>query len=70
MLQEKIISVIIPSFNVENEIFRVIETISKIMNESKIIYEILAINDGSDDRTLEVLHDSKKLNSTKLFLNL
>jgi glycosyltransferase involved in cell wall biosynthesis len=62
-LQKIIISIIIPSFNVENTIFMVIENISKIMNESKIIYEILAINDGSDDRTLEVLHDSKKLNS-------
>ena len=59
------ISVIIPSYNVENSIYIVIENISKIMNESEIDYEILAVNDGSTDKTLEVLEDAKKTN-TKL----
>lgn len=56
------ISVIIPSYNREKTIIR---CISSILNQTKKVFEIIVVDDGSTDRTLEqvrsIKHDSIKI---------
>lgn len=56
------ISILVPCFNEEETIK---ETIENLLNLSYPDYEIIAINDGSTDRTIEILKDIAK-NENKL----
>ena len=47
-----IFSIIIPCFNVENTIKK---TLDSVFSQSIKTYEVIAINDGSTDRTLNIL---------------
>jgi glycosyltransferase involved in cell wall biosynthesis len=49
-----IISVIIPAYNAERTI---LETITSVQQQTFSDFEIIIINDGSSDRTLELLHN-------------
>lgn len=51
------ISVVIPTYNVESYIC---ETIDSLLGQSCAVHEIIIINDGSTDRTLEVLDSNYK----------
>jgi len=53
-MKEKKISVIIPAYNVENEIGDCIESINKSVYKRQN-YEIIIVNDGSKDNTKEVI---------------
>lgn len=52
-------SVIIPAYNAETTIERCLHS---VVNNSYDNYEIIIVNDGSDDSTLELLHEFKKKN--------
>ena len=52
----KIISVVVPVFNEEKTVKKVFETLLK----SSLINEIIAVNDGSTDKSLDLLRDFKK----------
>tara|TARA_B110000977_G_C10796585_1_gene384610 strand:+ start:70 stop:246 length:177 start_codon:yes stop_codon:yes gene_type:complete len=49
-----LISILIPSFNVEKIILNVLNRISKTIDPS-INHEVVVINDGLTDNTLELL---------------
>ena len=49
------LSVIIPSYNVESTIYTVIKNISKLLEDANVSYEIISVNDGSNDETLTAL---------------
>ncbi len=49
------LSVIIPSYNEEDNIERTAETIGRILVEEGIEYELLFVSDGSSDRTYELV---------------
>lgn len=53
VLQEnnKLLSIIIPAYNEQDNIHRTFNTISQILNESHIPFEILFVDDGSRDMT-------------------
>ncbi len=51
-------SVIIPAYNEEAGIASVIEGILSVMDRSNIDYELLVVNDGSTDRTAEIVRES------------
>mgnify|MGYP000495323169 CR=1 FL=1 len=53
-MQKKIL-VIIPAYNEEESIRETIESIEKALNQIKIDYEIVVINDNSKDNTEEKL---------------
>lgn len=55
-MQNSLISVIIPVFNAEKSIKKCIES---VLNQSYKNIEIIAINDGSKDNTLEILKNFK-----------
>lgn len=49
------IYIILPAYNEENSIDGLFPKIAKIMNNKQFSYKIIAINDGSTDRTNELL---------------
>ena len=49
------ISVVIPAYNEEENIRRAADIISGILEREKIPYELLFVNDGSNDRTWELI---------------
>ncbi len=51
------ISVIIPTYNEEAGIASVIEGILSVMDRSNIDYELLVVDDGSTDRTSEIIRE-------------
>ncbi len=57
------ISVIIPTHNGENKISLLLGKIDEFLSTSFENYEVLIINDGSFDNTLEVLRKEKEANS-------
>jgi len=54
------ISVILPAYNEEKNIGFVIDDISNFFKKIILPYEIIVVNDGSKDKTLEVLNKYKK----------
>ena len=53
------VSIIIPTFNDENKIENKISILQKKLKQMKIGYEIILINDGSTDRTSNILNKLK-----------
>ena len=55
------ISVIIPCYNEEESLPHFIKEMNKVMNEmKKVKFELIFVNDGSKDKTLELLKDMSK----------
>jgi glycosyltransferase involved in cell wall biosynthesis len=56
------LSIIIPAYNEEKTIIKVLESIrdSKFDN-TKVKYQIIVVNDGSKDKTLDLLENNKSL---------
>ena len=52
-------SIILPVYNEEKSIVLVLKEIEDVMNRSRLDYEIIVVNDGSTDRTREVLRKSE-----------
>lgn len=60
------ISVVIPLYNEEESLPELQAWIEKVMNEHRFSYEIIFVNDGSTDRSWDVIEDlSKKHNNIK-----
>ena len=51
------ISVIAPVYNEEENINRLIENVEKVLKQNFKSYEILLVNDGSTDNTLEMINE-------------
>lgn len=56
-MEEPFISVVIPAFNEEQNIGFVLTNVHKILKETNLPYEIIVVNDGSTDRTAEVVKE-------------
>lgn len=55
MPESKQVSIVIPAYNEEDSISEVIDQIDAVMKKQEASYEILVVNDGSTDKTGEVL---------------
>ncbi|MGL4630498.1 MAG: glycosyltransferase family 2 protein [Leadbetterella sp.] len=53
------LSVVIPAYNEEESIPETLLELSSVLNDAKIDYEILVVNDNSRDKTAEVLEGLK-----------
>ncbi len=65
----KVFSIVIPAHNEEGCIVPTIESISQILEEERIAYEIVVINDNSRDRTEELLQQMSFQNSKVRYIN-
>lgn len=59
MIQQPDLSVVFPVYNEEQNIPLLLEEIAKALDARRWIYEIVAVDDGSGDRSLEVLRQSR-----------
>lgn len=57
----KMLSIIIPVYNEEQNIPNMVQTLDQLLKEHKISYEIIFIDDGSKDQTWEILSSYKNL---------
>jgi len=64
------LSVVIPVYNEEDNILPLLEEISAVLSKMGMISEILAVNDGSTDLTLNKLNSARKKYSNLRILNL
>jgi len=48
------VSIVIPALNEEEGIGLVLDTVKKVMDRTKIKYEVIVVNDGSVDKTAEI----------------
>ena len=53
------LSVIIPTFNEENNASRMLKNLTRKLDEINLKYEIILVNDGSTDNTFSVLKQLK-----------
>lgn len=63
------LSVIIPAFNEQDNVSVAIETISRLLHDNKIEYEIVVINDGSEDNTWEEILSCMKTHNELTAIN-
>ena len=56
------LSVIIPAYNEEEIIPKTVSTIDGVLNDANIAHELLFINDGSKDRTWEIIEEAASKN--------
>jgi len=53
--EQPYLSIIIPTYNEEDVIENTLLEIEKYLNEKKVDYEIVAVDDGSSDNTVEII---------------
>lgn len=64
------LSVIIPAFNEEKRLPKTLEEIDKYLSKQNFEYEIIVVNDGSKDKTREVVREKMaKMKNLKLIDN-
>ena len=57
------LSIVIPAYNEEKMILKTTEVVSGIMEREKIPFELVFVNDGSKDRTWEMIEKAAEKNS-------
>ncbi len=65
----KTLSIVIPAYNEEDCIVQTIHTISRVLEQEKINYEILVVNDNSKDNTEQLLQQINSENSKLRYIN-
>jgi len=63
------LSVIIPAFNEEVRIIKTLETVLEYLKKQKYSYELIVVNDGSADKTAEIVNGFIKYYSNIKLLN-
>ncbi|HCO68572.1 MAG TPA: glycosyltransferase [Dysgonomonas sp.] len=69
-MRKKKVSVVISCYNEENNVPVVVEAIHANLRETNYNYEIIAVNDGSRDRTQEVLETLAQTDDKLFFIEL
>ena len=62
-------SIIIPIYNERENIFKLIDELKKFLNNKKYLYEIIIVNDFSNDLSKSDLDNLNKINKVKLINN-
>lgn len=65
----KVLSIVIPAHNEEGCIIPTVQSISQLLEEERIAYEILVVNDNSRDHTEELLQQLSSQNSKVRYVN-
>lgn len=64
------LSIVIPMRNEEEVLDRLFATLERVLEDNQISYEIVCVNDGSSDRTLELLLRHRRRNPAIVVLDL
>ena len=64
------ISLVVPVFNEESSIALFVETVERILSGQNCSYELVFVDDGSRDKTLEALRSAKSRNPAIVILSL
>ena len=63
-VNEKIdISIVVPLYNEEESLPELQDWIERVMTENKFSYEVIFVNDGSTDRSWEVIEELQAKNT-------
>ena len=54
------ISIVVPLYNEDESLPKLFEWIERVMNENKYSYEVIFVNDGSTDKSWEVIESLQK----------
>jgi len=57
------ISVLMPAYNKEKSVFKAIKKMKSVLNELDMDHEIIIVNDGSIDHTLDEIKRAKEINN-------
>ena len=67
----KKISIIIPCYNEEGNLMKLYQNLASFMNEqSEYLWQILLINDGSQDHTLEIIKEIRAKDERFCYIHL
>lgn len=66
---KKTISIIVPCYNEEEVLFSFYNEITKVFLDIKRNYEIIFVNDGSKDNTLQILHELSKKDKRVFYIS-
>ena len=70
-MKKQLISALIPAYNEEECLHELYKRVSSVLSKlENYDYEILIINDGSKDKTLEILHDLNAKDKHLQYINL
>ena len=53
------ISIVIPAYNEEKTVIKVLREIKSVLKKAKVVYELIVVDDGSKDKTAEVVKKEK-----------
>jgi len=67
---DKIISVLIPVYNEEQNLHMLYERLKQVLNQVNYNHEILFINDGSKDNSLKIMKELRKMDKCVSYINL
>ncbi len=71
MDDKKLVTILVPAYNEKDVLNMLYDRLQKIMNEnSKYDFEILFVNDGSKDNTLEIIKELRDKDKRVCFVNL
>lgn len=71
MDDKKLVTILVPAYNEKDVLNMLYDRLQKIMNEnSKYDFEILFVNDGSKDNTLEIIKELRNKDKRVCFVNL
>lgn len=68
-MTDKLLSVVLPAYNEEENIFPAIEAISCVLEKENIEYELVFVNDGSRDKTWDMILKASEDNPCVLGIN-
>ena len=65
MLKRVYLSVVIPAFNEERRLHKTLEKVRSYLEHSHITYEIIVVNDGSEDETLNLVKKTISMSASR-----
>lgn len=68
--KKALLSIICPCYNEEKSITPFFHSLEKVLLDTNLLYEVIFVNDGSSDKSIEILKTLKEKNSSIRVINL